>query len=488
MTSPTPTILLADDDKSICTVLEHAMRAQGYEILIAHNGQKLMEWVEAGKGDLVITDVLMPGGNGLDLLPQIKALRPALPVIVISAQNTLMTAVKAQQLGASEYLPKPFDLNALMECVENALQPQQQMQASESDKSDDSESQQLIGRSPAMQDIYKTLAKLLNNDLTVLIRGESGTGKELVARALHQLGHRKTQPFVPVNMAAIPRELVESELFGHEKGSFTGAVTRKAGKFEQAEGGTLFLDEIGDMPMDAQTKLLRVLQQGEYTAVGGNRPIKANVRIVCATHRDLQQLTQTGEFREDLFFRLNVVPLKVPSLRDRREDVPELVAYFLARAQKRGLPMKQLHTDAIGLMQDYSWPGNVRELENLIYKLAVIYSQPVISADTIRAELPMAFTKSINIDAQVDGKSLGEIVHQHLKHYFKSHSHGLPAAGLYDRVIGIVEKELIELTLEATRGNQIKAASVLGINRNTLRKKIGEIKSGATLEINKPAA
>lgn len=469
-----PTILLADDDRAICTVLEQAIRRKGYNILSTDNGNTLLEWVKAGKGDIVITDVLMPEANGLDLLPQIKQLRPQMPVIVISAQNTLITAVKANELGAYEYLAKPFDLNVLLACVEKSIAMAQPCANEPEVIGDLVGDYSLAGTSPAMQEIYKVLARLVGIDLTVMITGESGTGKELIARALHSLGKRKDKDFVAVNMAAIPKELVESELFGHEKGAFTGATGRKSGKFEQAEGGTLFLDEIGDMPLDAQTKLLRVLQQGEFTTVGGVKPIKSNVRIICATHRDLFQLTKSGIFREDLYYRLNVVPLKIPPLRERTEDIPALAILFLKKASERGLPRKQLNDGAIQVMKDYLWPGNVRELENLVYRLAALYSDTVIDADSIRSELQISGQPPAN--GTIASSSLSDAVQSHLEAFFAAHRHNPPAPGLYDRIIRVVEKPLIELTLANTGGNQLKAAHILGINRNTLRKKIGELK------------
>ncbi len=294
------TILVADDDRSIRTVLAQALGRAGYDVRSTGNASTLWRWVSDGEGDLVITDVVMPDESGLDLLPRIKKLRPDLRIIVMSAQNTLLTAVKATQRGAFEYLPKPFDLRELVGVVQRALStPRCAPEAAAA--AEDEEQLPLIGRSPAMQEIYRTLARLMGTDLTVMITGESGTGKELVARALHDYGKRRNGPFVAINMAAIPRELIESEMFGHEKGAFTGATQRYPGRFEQAEGGTLFLDEIGDMPPEAQTRLLRVLQEGEYTTVGGRTPIRANVRIVAATHRDLTQLIRQGLFREDLF-------------------------------------------------------------------------------------------------------------------------------------------------------------------------------------------
>jgi two-component system nitrogen regulation response regulator GlnG len=467
------TVLLADDDKAICTVLEQAIRRQGYAIEVTHSGQQLMAWVKEGKGDVVITDVLMPGSNGLDMLPAMKALRPDLPVIVISAQNTLMTAVKANQLGAYEYLPKPFDLDVLMQHIAQSMrvgaaQPAQPAETME--QMQERLATPIIGRSAAMQEIYRTLARVVPIDLTVMITGESGTGKELIARALHALGPRKHKPLIALNMAAIPKELVESELFGHEKGAFTGAQARKAGAFEQAEGGTLFLDEIGDMPTLAQTRLLRVLQQGEYTTVGGTRILRANVRIITATHRDLSQLVANGTFREDLYYRLNVVPLRSPSLRERMDDIPELVAHFMGKAQAKGLARKEITPDGMKALGAHTWPGNVRELENLIYRMASLYSEAVIDARIIQKEL----VNQTTVQKQ-DEKPFTEVIRKYVQAYFKSHGNTLPPAGVYDRLMPLVEKPLIEITLDATEGNQLKAAQLLGMNRNTLRKKIGEL-------------
>ncbi|MEC7303744.1 MAG: sigma 54-interacting transcriptional regulator, partial [Pseudomonadota bacterium] len=310
------TILVADDDRSIRQVLSQALGRLGYEVRATSNAATLWQWVSNGEGGLVITDIIMPDENALDLIPRIQKIRPDLKVIAMSAQSTLLTAVRANERGVFEYLPKPFDLNELIAVVERALM-QSAPDKFVSTQSQPTDELPLIGRSSAMQEIYRVMARLMLTDLTVLITGESGTGKELVARALHDYGNRKEGPFVAINMAAIPRELIESELFGHERGAFTGAVGRYAGRFEQANGGTLFLDEIGDMPMEAQTRLLRVLQEGEFTAVGGRSALSANARIVAATHRDLRMLVQEGVFREDLYYRLNVVPVRLPPLRER---------------------------------------------------------------------------------------------------------------------------------------------------------------------------
>jgi two-component system nitrogen regulation response regulator GlnG len=317
----------------------------------------------------------------------------------------------------------------------------------------------------------------MGTDLTVMITGESGTGKELVARALHDYGKRRSGPFIALNMAAIPRELIESELFGHEKGAFTGANQRHAGRFEQAQGGTLFLDEIGDMPLEAQTRLLRVLQEGEYTTIGGRQRLRADVRIVAATHRDLRQLVRQGLFREDLFYRLNVVPIRLPPLRERSEDIPELVKHFLTICAGEGLPAKSLDAAALERLKRHRWPGNVRELENLVRRLAALYTQETIGVDVIEQELTDAAAppQAPGPAEPVAEDSLASAVERHLRVYFDAHQHGLPAAGLHDRVLREIEKPLILLTLSATRGNQIKAAQVLGINRNTLRKKIRDL-------------
>jgi two-component system nitrogen regulation response regulator GlnG len=465
-------ILIADDDNGIRTVLNQALGRAGYSVRATGNASTLWNWIQDGEGDLVITDVIMPDENGLDLIPRIRKSRPDLRVIVMSAQNTLLTAVKAAERGAFEYLPKPFDLGELVAVVKRALEtPSEHSVRKTADP--DEERLPLIGRSAAMQDVYRTVARLISTDLTVMIAGESGTGKELVARALHDYGKQRNGPFIAVNMAAVPKELIESDLFGHEKGAFTGASMRAPGKFELAAGGTLFLDEIGDMPPEAQTRLLRVLQQGEFTTVGGRKPIKADARIISATHRDLNELIKMGLFREDLFYRLNVVPVRLPSLRQRPEDIPELTQHFLAQAVDYGLQAKSMEPEAIERLKAYRWPGNVRELENLVKRLTALYAEESIGLAAVEMEL--ATTASVPTQNARGSESLTEAVEKHLHTYFMRYGGELPPDGLYDRILKEIERPLVTLTLHATRGNQLKAAKVLGLNRNTLRKKIKDL-------------
>jgi two-component system nitrogen regulation response regulator GlnG len=463
----TATVIVADDDAAIRTVVRQALVRAGYEVRLTETASGLVKLVSEGVGDVVISDVILPDGNGLETIPALLALRPGLRIIVMSAQNTLSTAVRATENGAFDYLPKPFDLNELIKSVGSALEGLDEADVVEFG-SDDSA---LIGRSPAMQDVYRIVARVVPNDLTVMILGESGTGKELVARAIHDLGPRAARPFIALNMAAIPRELIESELFGHERGAFTGASTRASGKFEQAQGGTLFLDEIGDMPIDAQTRLLRVLQTGEFTAVGGTRSHRADVRIVSATNQDLVGLIEAGRFREDLYYRLNVVPLPLPPLRARSEDIPALARRFLDAAASEGLPRKTLDRHAVESLRRHSWPGNVRELENLMRRLAVLERGDIITAAAVQAGLG---TRAAPASA-VPVATLADAAAAHIAEYFQGFGGGLPPDGVYDRLLAEVERPLIMACLDATGGNQLKAAKLLGINRNTLRRKLNDL-------------
>lgn len=458
-------ILVLDDDAAIRTVVAHALRRAGHHVTLTSSLAEFDRELRANLPDLIVSDVVLPDGNGLDMVAGLAETHPQLPVIVLSAQNTLTTAVRATEVGAYEYLPKPFDLDDLTRAVGGALARQG---AGESDPVDaEDRALPLIGRSPAMQDVYRVIARVISNDLTVLISGESGTGKELVARAIHDLGPRRAAPFLAINMAAIPRELIEAELFGHERGAFTGAQARSAGRFEQAAGGTLFLDEIGDMPMEAQTRLLRVLQSGEFTTVGGARSIKADVRIVAATNRDLDSLVQAGQFREDLFYRLNVVPVALPALRERRQDIALLARHFLDRAAEHGLPRKRLDEAAVRAIEAHDWPGNVRQLENIMRRLAVLSRDEVIGATELGVIL------GTPLESQLPGDvSLGAAVRARIERLARDDPREIDDGTLYERIIAEVERPLIEAMLARHGGNQLRAARAMGINRNTLRKRL----------------
>jgi two-component system nitrogen regulation response regulator GlnG len=469
--TPPFTIIVADDDAAIRTVVRRALTRDGYLVRTTESAAGLWRLVDEGVGDVVITDVMFPDGNGLDAVPRILARRPGLKVIVMSAQNTLSTAVRATEQGAFDYLPKPFDLDELTRAVASALAVEPGPGAEDALGED----MPLIGRSAAMQEVYRTIARVVPTSLTVMILGESGTGKELVARAIHDLGPRRREPFVAVNMAAIPRELIETELFGHERGAFTGAAARASGRFEQAQGGTLFLDEIGDMPIDAQTRLLRVLQSGDFTAVGSARIQRADVRIVAATNQDLRRLIEAGRFREDLFYRLNVIPLKLPPLRSRVDDIPVLARHFLDRAAAEGLPRKVLDPAAVEAIQRHSWPGNVRELENLMRRLAALTRGDTIGEAAVTEGLDGEAVAVVSIASDSAGSDgLAASVEHHIARYLAIFGDELPPDGLYDRVLAEIERPLLRLSLAATGGNQIRAARLLGINRNTLRKKLTE--------------
>jgi two-component system nitrogen regulation response regulator GlnG len=460
------TILLVEDDRAIATVITAALEDEGFDISQCASIQERDARLEAQQFDVMLTDVMLADGDGLATLDAARRMTPDMPVIVLSAQNTLDTAVRASDSEAFEYFPKPFDLDELVRAV---------LQATGTGKSEtqavpdvEGDGMPLVGRSPAMQGVYRMITRVLRNDLTVLVTGESGTGKELVAEAIHQLGSRRTGPFVAVNTAAIPSDLIESELFGHEKGAFTGAVAQAIGKFEQANGGTLFLDEIGDMPPDAQTRLLRALQSGRIRRVGGRQEIAVDVRIIAATNRDLVPLIEAGGFREDLFYRLNVVPIELPPLRDRREDIEVLSHHFLMQAAEDGLPRRQLTSDAIAMLEERHWRGNVRELRNVIYRLALMSREDAIDAeslaDTLGEEVPLSD------GAEGEQRSgIGVALDAWL-------AREEPAPGtLYASAIAAFEKPLIEHALGETGGNQLRAAKLLGINRNTLRKRITEL-------------
>ncbi|MBZ6378807.1 nitrogen regulation protein NR(I) [Pacificimonas flava] len=460
------TVIVADDDAAIRTVVRQALIRKGHLVRTTDTLSGLNRLLESGVGDVVVTDVGLPDGDGLDFVPELQARRPGLPVIVVSAQNTLATAVRATERGAFEYLPKPFDLDELGRAVAAALDRDEAGAEPDHEPGDDLP---LIGRSPAMQDVYRLIARVVPTDLTVLILGESGTGKELVARAVHDLGPRRTGPFVAVNMAAIPRELIETELFGHEKGAFTGAQARSTGRFEQAQGGTLFLDEIGDMPMDTQTRLLRVLQSGEFQPVGGARTIRTDVRIICATHQDLRRSIEAGTFREDLFYRLNVVPIAMPPLRDRRADIGELARHFLKLAAEEGLPKKSISSAAITRLEQHDWPGNVRELQNLIRRMAALAREDLLDEDAVIEALGRT-TRTERQPAATDADLAGLAEQRAFE--ILSQIDETDEQGLYEHVLAEVEPSILRAALSHTQGNQIRAAKLLGMNRNTLRARL----------------
>ena len=474
------TLIIAEDDESIRLVTSRYLQDLGYEIFMATNLKELWKLIESNKGDVLITDVMLPDGELFDILPQIVEYRENLPVIVVSAKNNLQTAISATRQGAYEYLPKPFDLDELQKLIKKALESKQNLK-NKTKIRNESEKQLIVGRSPAMQDLYKSIARLSQNDLTVMIYGESGTGKELVAKALHKYSTRSEKPFIAINMAAIPNDLIESELFGHEKGSFTGAHQKSDGKFKLAEKGTLFLDEIGDMPIDAQTRLLRVLQEGEFTPIGGKEKIQADTRIIAATHKNLSNLIEKGEFREDLFYRLNVVPISIPPLRERKEDIPELVNHFLDKAKDLQLEPKKFTTESFQILEKYQWPGNVRELENFILKLCALYTDENIMNDDLAEEilnLQKLDQQMLDTDNQFS-KILENYLSRNINKINKEYQ-----GDVYNYFVTELEKVLLLEVLKNKNGNQLKAAELLGLNRNTLRKKITELNISIDQESN----
>lgn len=465
------TLIIAEDDESIRLVTSRYLQDLGYDVILASNLKELWKLIESNKGDALITDVMLPDGELFDILPQIIEYRESLPVIVVSAKNNLQTAISATKQGAYEYLPKPFDLDELQKLVKKALESKQNSK-NKTKLRNESEKQLIVGRSPSMQELYKSIARLSQNDLTVMIYGESGTGKELVAKALHKYSARSEKPFIALNMAAIPNDLIESELFGHEKGSFTGAHQKSDGKFKLAEKGTLFLDEIGDMPIDAQTRLLRVLQEGEFTPIGGKEKILADTRIIAATHKNLSSLIEKGEFREDLFYRLNVVPINIPPLRERKEDIPELVNHFLEKAKTLKLEPKKLNTESFQILEKYQWPGNVRELENFILKLCALYADEIIMNEDLVKEiknLQKLDQQMLDTDSQFS-KILENYLSKNINKINTEYQ-----GDVYNYFVTELEKVLLFEVLKNKNGNQLKAAELLGLNRNTLRKKITEL-------------
>ncbi len=465
-------VLLADDDESLRIILTESLLRSGYEVISLKNANELMEKVKSGIGDIVLTDVIMPDGDGIDLIQKIKKLRKDLPIIIMSARSNLLTAIRSNKEGAFDYLPKPFDINDLLDIFKRALYSN----SKNLNKTDDIETDNplsLIGKSKSMQDVFKTISKVVSNDLSILIIGESGTGKEVIAKTIHELSDRKNYPFIALNMAAIPKDLVESELFGHERGAFTGAINQQKGKFSQANDGTLFLDEIGDMPFSAQTRLLRVLQEKEFSPIGSKEVIKSNARIISASQNSLDDMVEKGVFRKDLFFRLNVIPISVPPLRSRKTDIPLLVNHFLEKIADEGLPKKFFSSKAIDLLNNYSWPGNIRELENLIKRLSILNFEQEISAEMVQNIL---LKNHDNINKLMKNNTLVDFLENKIKLLLNNSQSNYTQVGLYNLIVSEIEKPLIEICLKFTDGNQNKAAVLLGINRNTLRKKIKELK------------
>ena len=460
--SKAKTILLVEDDPAIAMIIRETLVGECGRFVSVASIAERNAWLADNRPDLVITDVVLPDGDGIDSL-RIDALTP---VIVLSAQNTLDTAVRATGIGSYDYLPKPFDLDELTASVRAALQRKAEPAAR--DIAAPADSHGLVGRAPAMQAVYRTIARLASNDLAVLILGESGTGKEVVARAIHATGLRRNGPFVAINMAAIPRELIEAELFGHEKGAFTGAHSRNAGRFEQAAGGTLFLDEIGDMPLEAQTRLLRVLQSNEYSTVGGSQALRADVRVIAATHRDMRTLVADGRFREDLFYRLNVIPVTLPPLRDRRSDIAALVRHFVEAGRSSGLPDRQFAPAAMQWLERYDWPGNVRELGNVVQRLAVL-SRVVVTVRDVETVLHESGEGGGAVEpAALIARAVDDWAREQMA---DTASEG----DIHEQLEAIVEAALFRRVLRDVRGNQLEAARRLGINRNTLRKRLGQL-------------
>jgi two-component system nitrogen regulation response regulator GlnG len=496
-------IWIVDDDQSIRFVLEKALLRDGLPTRSFTNPREVMKALESEREgpQVLVSDIRMPGGSGLDLLSAIKQRMPGLPVIIMTAFSDLDSAVSAFSSGAFEYLPKPFDLPKAVELIRRAVGESQREEVTEEKMADAPE---MLGQAPAMQDVFRGIGRLAQSHVTVLITGESGSGKELVAHALHKHSPRAQQPFVAINTAAIPKDLLESELFGHERGAFTGAQTSRRGRFEQADGGTLFLDEIGDMPFDLQTRLLRVLSDGHFYRVGGHSAVKANVRVIAATHQDLEQRVKEGVFREDLYHRLNVIRLRLPALRERREDVPVLARYFLQRsAQQLGVEPKRMDDAALDRLSMFQFPGNVRQLENICHWLTVMAPTQVIEVKDLPPEVldlePSSRAATV-LGIPTESPSLsGSAPLSVAVDASDTHAKAAPVLGaagvvwesgleqealamlnqgrhdVWDELTRRFETSLIQAALATTRGRRIEAAQKLGIGRNTITRKIQEL-------------
>ena len=464
-------ILVADDESSIRFVIREALEAEGHTVEEASDGEKALQLLLANHFDLAFIDIRMPGQSGLEVLEQARSMGSPTPIVIITAQNTMENAVEAMKMGALDYLIKPFSLAqvaALAERTQKIRSLQNEVDTLRRESGHDlaPAGQRLIGSSPSMLDIFKTVGKVAVRNVPVLIMGESGTGKELVARAIHSASTRSERTFVAVNAAAIPGELLESELFGHERGAFTGAVAPRLGRFREAAGGTLFLDEIGDMPIALQAKLLRVLQSGEVTPVGGRDPIHVDVRVVTATHRNLDEAVENGQFREDLLYRLRVVPIEVPSLRERKDDIRILAEHFVRHyAGELAESEMTISDSAIAALESYPWPGNVREMENAIKRALVLASTAILGPEDF------AFLTESRTRDENKGQDIDALINTWVQTALDQDNTG----ELHSQVLAAVEKPLVATVLDHTDGNQIRAAALLGINRNTLRKKIAEL-------------
>ena len=480
-------IWVVDDDQSIRFVLEKALQREQFAVRTFTNARDVLAALDDDEPQVLVSDIRMPGGSGLDLLAKIKQRLPGLPVIVMTAYSDLDSAVSAFQGGAFEYLAKPFDVARAVDLIRRAVE-ESLREAVAAERP--GETPEMLGQAPAMQDLFRAIGRLSQSHVTVLITGESGSGKELVARALHKHSPRANGPFVAINTAAIPKDLLESELFGHERGAFTGAQTMRRGRFEQADGGTLFLDEIGDMPFDLQTRLLRVLSDGQFYRVGGHQPQKSNVRVIAATHQNLEQRVRDGVFREDLFHRLNVIRLRLPALRERRDDIPMLARQFLQKsATDLGVEAKRLSDDALARLVAFDYPGNVRQLENICHWLTVMAPAQVVEAKDLPPELlgaevappvsvpatpvaaavPQPATATATPPASAGAGWLGGLERE---------ARALLDAGtpeVWDALTRQFEARLILTALDATRGRRIEAAQRLGIGRNTITRKIQEL-------------
>ena len=491
-------IWIVDDDQSIRFVLERALAREQLQVRTFSSPKEVLAALDHESPQVLVSDIRMPGGSGIDLLSQVKGRLPGLPVIVMTAFSDLDSAVQAFQGGAFEYLPKPFDLPKAVELIRRAVEEAERESISDSAPA---ELPEMLGQAPAMQDVFRAIGRLSQSHVTVLITGESGSGKELVARALHRHSPRgdlgSKGPFVAINTAAIPKDLLESELFGHERGAFTGAQTMRRGRFEQADGGTLFLDEIGDMPFDLQTRLLRVLSDGQFYRVGGHQALRTQVRVIAATHQNLEERVRQGVFREDLFHRLNVIRLRLPALRERREDIPQLARYFLSKSAKDlGVEPKRITDAALAALVNFDYPGNVRQLENICHWLTVMAPAQVIEPKDLPPELAVRGTTEPAMDTVTQGSQVpmvtedlasrgpsGSVFGQAVTHHWlvdlEREARGLLEAGdtqVWDTLSREFEGKLITTALAVTRGRRIEAAQKLGIGRNTITRKIQELK------------